>query len=1075
MKKNCFLLALAFFLSVAGNNLFSQQEETVKSPNKHQMVYPDFSRTPQTNKNDQTKIPRNGNTEAINVYAVTRTTGITYTPVAGGTSVTSWRNGNSGTIAQDDNLSNNQPIGFSFVYNGVRTDSFRVSTNGFVTFNTTSGATGGGTGAYGYVDSAFMVQNGTLNALAGLYEDMYAPSLTSSIVYQTTGSVGSRVLTVEWVNMKSTFDTLNPSINYQIKIYEADGHVEYVYGSMTPAAVSYSYSCGINAATLSATPTAAQLLVQQAANTATFSNTPVANLSALPAANSMISFTAPAQTVPGSPTSLTFTNVTGTSLTLNWIDNSSNETEFPIYISTNGINFSYIGAAAAGATTIGIINLTPSTPYFFQIWAANETKYSAASANNNTTTLATIPLSGTYTINPSAPISATNFQKFRQIDTALMNNGVNGPVTINVSGGTYNNDTISLNTIAGTSATNTVKFVGPVSAESRVLINAVGATGTQAAIALFGTDYVTFENIDVQDGGTSATDHCEYAYYVSNLTTGDGANFNVIKNSNITMGGGGDVVNFAYGCIQLTPAGATVGNNNNKYQNLVINRSDRGIALSGLAPGTLPSDLNCEISGCKLGQTTFIGNNGTGQAIGLLIQNAENVMVHDNILYSVKSPLATNANAIFGMLVQNASGEIYNNQILEVFQGNTTSAGVRSIGIQSGALLNGLVYYNNFISNVTRGYTAAANNGINCLGVRSTNFAGGGGVTEYYFNTIYMSAPAPVTYTSTAFGSFAGGVFMLTYDNIFINNISTSNSVARSIAINDGNTQTAPMCSGLLLSNFNNLYASGTNGVIGCNGAATYRTTLADWQSNNLANPSFTNNACDTVSSSVSVNFVNTALGDLHLAGASLTDVSLIGDQITGITTDIDGNTRGVKSFKGADQPSGASALTLKINFQGCPSVSTINVLLRNTSSPYAVVDSVSGIGGASSPCVINFTNAVDGTPYYVVVKSVNAIETWSSGFATFSGGAASYDFTSALSQAYLSNQILKLGIPSIYQGDANQDGFVNTADVILTYNNSAAFITSPSTDFNCDETTDLSDVSLAYNNATNFVQKKRP
>lgn len=169
------------------------------------------------------------------------------------------------------------------------------------------------------------------------------------------------------------------------------------------------------------------------------------------------------------------------------------------------------------------------------------------------------------------------------------------------------------------------------------------------------------------------------------------------------------------------------------------------------------------------------------------------------------------------------------------------------------------------------------------------------------------------------------------------------------------------------------------------------------------------------------------------------------------------------------------SPFNLKLNFQACPSVSTVYVLLRNTTSPYAIVDSVSGIGGGSSPCIINFNSVANGTPYYVVVRSANAIETWSSGFVTFSTGTASYDFTTALSQAYLSNQILAGGIPSIYQGDANQDGFDDGTDVLVTYNNSNAFITSPSTDYNCDGTTDLTDIITTFNNAANFVQNMRP
>ncbi|MBK6876285.1 MAG: hypothetical protein IPG99_07500 [Ignavibacteria bacterium] len=62
-------------------------------------------------------------TDAVNLYSVSRTTGITYTPLSGATTISSWRN----TTNIDDNMSNSLPIGFSYVYNGIRSDSFRVS------------------------------------------------------------------------------------------------------------------------------------------------------------------------------------------------------------------------------------------------------------------------------------------------------------------------------------------------------------------------------------------------------------------------------------------------------------------------------------------------------------------------------------------------------------------------------------------------------------------------------------------------------------------------------------------------------------------------------------------------------------------------------------------------------------------------------------------------------------------------------------------------------------------------------------------------------------------------------------
>jgi hypothetical protein len=798
-------------------------------------------------------------------------------------------------------------------------------------------------------------------------------------------------------------------------------------------------------------------------------------LNVTPNSANKISFTPPAQTAPNAPTALNFTSITGSSVDLNWTDNSSNETGFPVYMSTNNSYFYYIGTAPANTVTATVSGLSAVTTYYFRVYASVETKISAPASG----TVATIgnPLSGAYTINPAGSPNRPNFQSFLACDTALENNGVSGPVVISVSGGIYT-EKVQLFHVPNTSATNTVKFVGPTSAEARVVVKPVGTAAlTDVAIQIVGADYVTYENIDVEDGGTSISDQVERGYELDVFPATDDPNeYVTIKGANITMGGGGVPAGLNSAGVLIaynqTVAGTLTGNLGCKFQNLNINRADRGIFTNLPLPFLSVEEDSTEISGCKFGQTTYIGTStSTSNAIGIFKRLELNVKVFNNILYSVKSNSTASTGGATGIAISGASGYCYNNQVLEVYQGSNVSATALASGIVVGAfatlgdIIGDVHTYNNFIANVTKGYTNVATATVGVYGLRATLSVTPVATTanNMYYNTVYLSAPGTVNYSSTCFSDNATATpFLINLkDNILINNIS-STGVARGSTIYEQNA--SPLDD--IVSNYNNLYASGANTDIGRRVSTNYN-TLAQWTAGTTM---------DAASSNQNVSFVNAATGDLHLAGASKSDPLLTGIAIPGITTDIDGNTRSsVKPFKGADEPTGTSALTLKVNFQGCPSVSTIYVLLRNSTSPYAIVDSVAGIGGGSSPCIINFNNAVNGTPYYVVVRSVNAIETWSSGFVTFSSGAASYDFTSALSQAYLSNQILRLGIPSIYQGDVNQDGFVNSTDVISTYNNSASFITSPSTDFNCDGTTDLSDVSLAYNNATNFVQKKRP
>ena len=56
----------------------------------------------------------------------------------------------------------------------------------------------------------------------------------------------------------------------------------------------------------------------------------------------------------------------------------------------------------------------------------------------------------------------------------------------------------------------------------------------------------------------------------------------------------------------------------------------------------------------------------------------------------------------------------------------------------------------------------------------------------------------------------------------------------------------------------------------------------------------------------------------------------------------------------------------------------TVKVYLRNNSSPYAVVDSATAFVNSSGQGTFTFSNAVNGTPYYLELVHRNSIETWS-------------------------------------------------------------------------------------------------
>lgn len=319
--------------------------------------------------------------QTISNYAVTRSTGNTYNSIiSSGIPISAWRN--NATFIQDDNRSSFEDIGFDFWYNGVRYTKFSVSTNGYMDLSTST-ADGTGNGAYGYENTQFSVNNGTFIALAPFYDDQTTQGaddpLGNSIKYQLDGTAPNRILTVEWRNMAIYLNT-TPDLNYQVKLYESTGIIEFVYGTMTNGTQTFSYTCGINVSrTVRHT--------QQTENTATFATTAKNALVTIPASNSKLTLTPPTPTAVSG--SISFSAVTSTSMTLTWTNWASNEVGYVVYYSTDNVSFTFLAQTTANTVTRNVTALSPGTTYYYKVYAVTEGKLSDPLSGSQATTAPT--------------------------------------------------------------------------------------------------------------------------------------------------------------------------------------------------------------------------------------------------------------------------------------------------------------------------------------------------------------------------------------------------------------------------------------------------------------------------------------------------------------------------------------------------------------------------------------------------------------------------------------------------------------------------------------------------------------
>jgi hypothetical protein len=154
----------------------------------------------------------------------------------------------------------------------------------------------------------------------------------------------------------------------------------------------------------------------------------------------------------------------------------------------------------------------------------------------------------------------------------------------------------------------------------------------------------------------------------------------------------------------------------------------------------------------------------------------------------------------------------------------------------------------------------------------------------------------------------------------------------------------------------------------------------------------------------------------------------------------------------------------------------TVRVYLRNTTSPYTIVDSANGLLSPSGTHSFVFNNAANGINYFIQVRHRNAIETWSRTGGSFISNYRSYDFTTDSGKAFGFNMVKKGTKWAFYGGDVNQDGFIDGTDNTLIDNDAFNFNSGyVVTDLNGDEFVDATDFAIADNNAFLFIGKITP
>lgn len=355
-------------------------------------------------------------------------------------------------------------------------------------------------------------------------------------------------------------------------------------------------------------------------------------------------------------------------------------------------------------------------------------------------------LSGTYTINPGAAASTTNFQNFASAITFLTSAGVrsdagpsnaspfgvSGPVQFNVSSATFTGQ-VTVPAITGTSTTNTVTFKGN-GRTATIVTFAATVTGSRHTVGLNLCNNVTFRDMTIR--GTGST----WGWGVH--ITGTNSNNNKIKNC----------------LVELTGTGANSTSTN--YAGIVISGS------------TTSATTGVRIDGTEIDSNTILNTGYYGiVAAGLSGNLHADARIRNNQILGA---------GVYGCYLNYQNGINFSNNFLNMRTSYLYNYGVYLLNSTSATGKRGIVSNNRIINFGYQGlWISSSNNPTGNKGLVSNNVIGGMVKYDYgrpmlfsnssqwtiVHNTVNHDIPGALSDYSAAY--FTGGSSNAVYNNIF--------------------------------------------------------------------------------------------------------------------------------------------------------------------------------------------------------------------------------------------------------------------------------------------------------------------
>lgn len=445
--------------------------------------------------------------------------------------------------------------------------------------------------------------------------------------------------------------------------------------------------------------------------------------------------------------------------------------------------------------------------------------------------------------------------------------GVDGPTRFLLLDATYPSETfpITFESFPGASSTNTL-----------TLLPAVGVTSLIEGTVNFPIIRLSEVSHVIIDGRQDGVSN-PHSLTISQLNGSagghgiqfiDGSTENVIQFCNIVSVGAPNAGN---GAIHFS---TSVGNPDGNSMNLVSNNNilggRSGILMSGTAGNQ--NDQNV-IQDNEIFDFGFAGIWLSG--------NTNNTIISGNEIFTTTPTLTVANSGINIAATAGGDNHIFNNKLIDIQNNATTTIRGITMSAAAGSVWN---IYNNFFAN-------SVDNGTKTSIYMIQNSGANAYTANIYFNSFSLAG----THVGGTAGTIVSGGYVksstgdfteINYKNNVVLNTRTGGD-----GIHLGTWFGTP--AGVTDFNYNTHFSNGGATSFNAGYDGTVYNVLADYQA--AIAPHEANSLFKLT------NFVSTT--DLHVTGASVGDLDLIGTPITGITTDIDGDVREASfPYQGADE-----------------------------------------------------------------------------------------------------------------------------------------------------------------------------